>query len=111
MVFTSVVFIFYFLPLTVLLYFLVSLTGSQRAKNWVLLIASLIFYSWGGLQYTFLILFSTIVNFVMGLFLDRSPHHRKGWLAAAMVVNLALLGFFKYFNFFYRHGSGYFADF
>ena len=100
MVFTSVVFIFYFLPLTVLLYFLVSLTGSQRAKNWVLLIASLIFYSWGGLQYTFLILFSTIVNFVMGLFLDRNPHHRKGWLAAAMVVNLALLGFFKYFNFF-----------
>ncbi len=100
MVFTSVVFIFYFLPLTALLYFLVSRTGSQKAKNWVLLLASLVFYSWGGLQYTFLILFSTIVNFVLGLFLDRSPHHRRRWLVAAVVVNLALLGFFKYFNFF-----------
>lgn len=100
MVFTSVIFIFYFLPLTALLYFLVSRTGSQKAKNWVLLLASLVFYSWGGLQYTFLILFSTIVNFILGLFLDRSPHHRRRWLVAAVVVNLALLGFFKYFNFF-----------
>ena len=102
MVFTSTIFIFAFLPIVLILYFLAAGTGNQRVKNLVLLLASFVFYSWGGLQYTFLILFSTAVNFILGIWIDQCADggKRRRRLVWAMLINLGVLGFFKYFNFF-----------
>ncbi len=101
MIFSSVFFIFIFLPIVLLLYFLVP----KILKNPVILIASLIFYAWGEPVYILLMIFSILFNYLTGLEIDdcRSKGLDKKartafWLAVG--VNLGILGFFKYFGFF-----------
>lgn len=94
MLFSSLVFLWYFLPVTVLLYFLVP--GINR-KNGILLAASLFFYAWGEPKYVILMIISIILNFGFGILIDKKPV--KIWLFLCVAVNLALLGYFKYFNF------------
>lgn len=97
MLFSSLVFLTVFLPMVLFLYFF----APVQAKNHVLLIASIIFYSWGEPVYLFLMLFSAAFNYYMGLEIDsRSGKLRKTSLAFAVLVNLFILGFFKYFGFF-----------
>ena len=100
MIFSSVFFIFIFLPLTLVLYFLVPRAG----KNVVLLISSLIFYAWGEPIYIVLMMFSIVYNYISGVEIDY--YRNKGnrgkmrfvfWMAVA--VNLAVLMFFKYYGF------------
>lgn len=95
MVFSSVTFLFYFLPITLALYFV----APFGMKNGILLIASLFFYAWGEPIYIFLMIFSVIANYLLGLALDRTCDHKRLVLVAAIVLNLAILGFFKYANF------------
>ena len=95
MIFSSVTFLFLFLPLTLLLYYLVPM----RAKNYVLLLASLIFYAWGEPVYVILMLYSILLNYGMGLLMDRAPDYKKQVLAFTVVMNLLILGFFKYYGF------------
>jgi alginate O-acetyltransferase complex protein AlgI len=95
MVFSSITFLFYFLPATLLLYFL------TKWKNLALLLASLFFYSWGEIQFVFVILVSCALNYGIGLFVaDDDPAVRKSALAFGIVANLSLLAFFKYAAFF-----------
>ncbi len=96
MVFSSITFLFYFLPLFLLAYFLLP------AKNITLLLASLLFYAWGEVEYTLLLLFSIAINYVFGRligFTAAMPKRQKIMLGLGVAANLLLLCYFKYFNF------------
>lgn len=100
MIFSSIFFLFVFLPVTLILYFLVP----WKLKNTVLLIVSLIFYAWGEPVYVFLMLFSILFNYISGIEIHkyREENNEKFlrfsfWFT--VVVNLAILGFFKYYGF------------
>ena len=98
MVFSSIVFLFTFLPLVLLLYFLIP----RPAKNIVLLAASLIFYAWGEPVYVFLMLLSILLNYFCGLEIaERAEQGQmaRGIFFFSIAVNLGLLGFFKYAGF------------
>ena len=98
MVFSSIEFIFYFLPVVLLVYYLVP----KGAKNVVLLIASLLFYAWGAPDFICIFIASMICNFMITNKMHRTPEGkaRKGWLAASLVLNIGILAYFKYMNFF-----------
>ena len=98
MVFSSIEFIFYFLPVVLLVYYLVP----KAAKNIVLLIASLLFYAWGAPNFICIFIASMICNFMITNKMHRTPEGkaRKGWLAASLVLNIGILAYFKYMNFF-----------
>ena len=98
MVFSSTIFLFFFLPLTLLAYFVVG----PRGRNAILLAASLLFYAWGETVYLLVMLFSIAANYLFGLLIDQARQRgRRGGLAfvCAVATNLGLLGFFKYANF------------
>ncbi len=101
MVFSSPLFLFYFLPVILLLYYLVP-RKQIFWKNVVLLIGSLFFYAWGEPVYVLLMLFSIVMDYGLGLWLEHEKTrggHPGRVLALAVVLNLLLLGFFKYANF------------
>lgn len=95
MVFSSLIFLYVFLPVCLGIYFL---TKDVRKKNIVLLAASLLFYAWGEPVWIVLLLFSSTMNFVMGWLIDQAKDTPKAkkYLIASIVMNLALLGIFKY---------------
>ena len=96
MVFNSVVFLFCFLPLSLLLYYLVP----GRAKNAVLLAESLIFYCWTGIEFLPLIAALIVFNYLWALLTARAKAKLRGLLPlAAVLVNLGVLVYFKYANF------------
>jgi len=80
------------------LYFLVP----RRLKNPVLLVFSLFFYAWGEPVYVFLMIGTVVFNYIFGRMIDspRFSNHSKLWTAAAVIINLVLLGIFKYTDFF-----------
>jgi len=94
MLFSSIVFLFFFLPLTLLLYY--ALSFSRLAQNGLLLLASLLFYAWGEPVYVLLMLFSIGFNALMGYLV---AGRRKLWLVVAVGCNLGLLFVFKYLGF------------
>lgn len=98
MLFSSLVFIWYFLPAVFLLYYLFPW---KQAKNLVLLAASLFFYAWGEPKYILLMLMSIACNYLFGLCLHTASQKgtKKFFLLLCLTVNLGLLGYFKYFNF------------
>lgn len=96
MVFSSLPFLFMFLPITFALYYLVP----KKAKNILLLIASLIFYAWGEPVYVFLMLLTCLVGWGTGLLMEKQPNHSKKILVITVIFYLLVLGFFKYANFF-----------
>ncbi len=95
MVFSSIIFIFMFLPLFLLCYFLVK---DIKKKNLVLLIFSLIFYAWGEPFYIFLMLFMIIVNYYLTIEMDKKKS--KKILVLLIIIDLLSLFSFKYLNFF-----------
>ena len=98
MVFSSMTFLLLFLPVLLLAYFL---AGSIPRRNAVLLTASLLFYAWGEPVCVLAMLFSSAVNWLCGLAIDRadSPRARKHALLLGAAVSLGLLIYFKYFSF------------
>ncbi len=99
MVFSSIIFVFAFLPLTLIFYFIAEKTGKMCFKNTVVLIASLVFYAWGGLKYLFLLAGLVVVNYVSGVLMERVPKHKTLFLTLGLLVDLLSLIFFKYLNF------------
>ncbi len=98
MLFSSLEFLYLYLPLTLLLYFVLPL----RWRNAVLLAVSLIFYGWGEPVYLFLMVFTVAVDYAAGLLIERNvnrPRRARNWLIVAVIVNLGLLAFFKYSTF------------
>ncbi len=99
MVFSSTVFLFLFLPITVLLYYC-PLVKSRKLKNIILLIVSLLFYAWGEPLFVFLMLFSIVINYFLGIKVSKENKNRKKYLILAYVYNLFMLFIFKYLTFF-----------
>ena len=98
MVFSSIPFLFYFLPLCLILYYLVPF----RWKNYVLLAFSLLFYAWGEPVYILLMIFETLSDYTLGLCMDRAdqrPAVRRLCLLLSILIDLGCLGFFKYADF------------
>jgi alginate O-acetyltransferase complex protein AlgI len=120
MVFSSYLFLFYFLPLALVCYY----TAPRRARHLVLTVLSYVFYGWANPLFVVLLLVSTVIDYVCGLAIaraharaglaepdalapsldgmippERQPRAARVWLAASIVSNLSMLGFFKYFNF------------
>ncbi|ACT04673.1 MBOAT family O-acyltransferase [Paenibacillus sp. JDR-2] len=98
MVFSSLLFLFIFLPAVFLLYWL----SPRRGKNLILFLASLVFYAWGEPVYIVIMLISTVTDYSFGLLLSKpewGPKRRKGIVVASVIVNLALLSYFKYADF------------
>ena len=91
MVFVSPVFLFLFLPLTILGYYFMH----PKLKNVWLFLMSFIFYSWGGLAYSLLFLFSSYINFLFGIWMEKS-NNKKLILIISIIWNLGILMFFKY---------------
>jgi alginate O-acetyltransferase complex protein AlgI len=97
MVFSSITFLFYFLPIFLVLYFLMP---AIKGKNVVALLFSLLFYAWGEPRFVSILLFSIVFNFCAALLIDaRSGAARRFALAVAVAGNLLVLAVFKYSNF------------
>ena len=122
MVFSSIPFLFFFLPLCFICYSL-SLLGVQtqaapfssgvweRRANGILLVFSLIFYAWGEPVYILLMLFASAVDFCNGLLMERfgkTKEKRRVFLIISIVINLSVLAFFKYADFFIETVNGIF---
>lgn len=99
MVFSSLVFLFYFLPIALLSYYITP----RKLRNTVLLIISLLFYGWGEPIYILIMIFSFTVDYIHGLLIEKyrsDDKKAKMVLFSSIIINLGLLSFFKYYNFF-----------
>lgn len=95
MVFSTIIFLCAFLPLTIIGYYLMP----KQGKNIFLLLCSLFFYAWGEPAYVFVMLGSIMCNYILGMAIGSFERKRKLWLILAIVLNLAVLGVFKYSGF------------
>lgn len=97
MVFSSLVFLFVFLPVVLTLYYI----SSKKYRNYLLLLASLFFYAWGEPTYVLIMLISIVINYFCGLLVEenRTEKMRKISLVFSIVFNITMLGVFKYSGF------------
>ena len=100
MVFSSIFFLFTFLPLSLLIYWM----SPAKIKNFTLLAVSLFFYAWGEPVYVLLMIASILTNFVFGIFIEselikEKRAVRRALFISAVVFNILILGFFKYYGF------------
>ncbi|MBQ7385193.1 MAG: MBOAT family protein [Ruminococcus sp.] len=96
MLFSSIPFLFYFLPCVLLLYFVTP----KKLKNLTLLISSLVFYAWGEPRLVLLMLITVSVGYVFGILTEFVPKVKKLWLILAVCIELGFLVYFKYVDFF-----------
>ena len=96
MLFSSITFLFYFLPILLIVYFVVP----KKFKNLVLFIFSLFFYFYGEPKYVFLLLISCIINYIMGSLIEKHRKYAKVFLIITLVYNIGQLLYFKYLDFF-----------
>lgn len=98
MLFSSIPFLYYFLPLVLMVYFL----APKKLRNAVLLVFSLVFYGWGEPKYLFLMIFSIALFYGCGLAIGKAKTRKmkKFWLTISIVSGVALLAVFKYADFF-----------
>ena len=95
MLFSSLSFLYYFLPAVLIVYFLVP----ERGKNPVLLLASLLFYGWGEPKYVALMMLTITLFYLCGLAMGRWPGRKRAFLVLSVALGAALLGIFKYADF------------
>ena len=93
MVFTSISFIYYFLPLLLICYFVVP----KKFRNIILLMFSVLFYFYGEPKYILLMLIEVLISYVVGLLIDK--YKSKNILIIGIFIHVLLFGIFKYFNF------------
>lgn len=98
MLFSSMTFVYMFLPLVCLAYKIVC----KDLKNYVLLLASILFYAWGEPRYLAIMLLTILVNYIGAYYISRSKNniHRKLLLTVTVIIDISFLFYFKYFNFF-----------
>lgn len=99
LVFSSLLFLFLYLPVVLLIYYITP----RKFRNLLLFIVNLIFYGWGEPVYVVLMIFSTAVDYTCGYFIakyrETDKKKAKGFVLASVIINLSLLGFFKYAGF------------
>lgn len=99
MVFSSITFLYFFLPAVLLIYYI----SPKKIKNIVLLLSGLFFYAWGEPVYVVIMIFSSFIDYAAGLIIDKYDDNQKKRTAAllvSLIINLGLLGVFKYSGFF-----------
>lgn len=98
MVFSSIFFLLYFLPVFLLVYHFID----KKYKNYWVLVSSIFFYAWGAPEFIFVVLVATVIDFfiVNKVFSSRTLRTKKRWLVLSLMLNLGLLAYFKYANFF-----------
>ena len=96
MVFSSLLFLFWFIPIFFAVYYVVPV----KWRNVVLFAGSIIFYAWGEPKFLILIFISIIVNYIAGVLMDKTESHKKAVLVSALVFDFAMLFVFKYTGFF-----------
>lgn len=108
MVFSSLTFLFAFLPLTLIIYYLVP----QKAKNIVILVSGLLFYAWGEPIYVLAMIASTFIDYTAGRIIakyDNDEKKRRICLIVSLIMNLGLLGTFKYLGFLINSANAWFG--
>ena len=95
MLFSSMTFVYIFLPIVLALYLL----ARKDLQNYILLIASIIFYAWGEPRYLAIMLLTILINYIGANYISRNTKHRKLLLIITILANLSFLFYFKYFNF------------
>lgn len=98
MVFSSMIFLFVFLPVILFTYYVV--LQNHKYRNIFLFFASLVFYAWGEPTYVLLMIFSIFINFRIGLLIDKCDENKNNILLIGIISNLIFLFMFKYENFF-----------
>ena len=93
MVFSSLIFLYAFFSLSLAGY---ALCRTQKQQNLVLLIFSLVFYAWGDPKYTLLLMFMALVSWFCASQVERQPEKGKLWVLLASVIDIGLIGYFKY---------------
>ena len=94
MVFSSIIFMFTFLPIILVTYYL----SPRKLKNFILLLGSLVFYAWGEPIYIILMILTIVINYVLALLIKNQKGRRKIFILT-LVLNVGMLGFFKYYDF------------
>ncbi|WP_410494998.1 MBOAT family O-acyltransferase [Cellulosilyticum sp. ST5] len=108
MVFSSLLFLFIFLPVFLTVYFILP----KNLRNLILFLASLMFYAWGEPVYVSIMIFSTVLDYTCGCIIDRFRKHKlipKLGLGLSLIGNLGMLGFFKYADFFISNTNALFG--
>ena len=95
MLFSSLLFLFIFLPIFLLIYYLVP----SKIKNIVLLVFSLIFYAWSGPKYVILLLVVSLLNYLGAILLNKYKNKKRLVVILCIITNILILGYFKYSNF------------
>ncbi len=105
MLFSSMTFVFLFLPIVCLIYLL----AKKELHNAILLAASILFYAWGEPRYLAIMILTILANYVGAIALDKHKKYKKPILLATIAVDLSFLLYFKYFNFFIDNINSIFA--
>ena len=95
MIFSSISFLFYFLPILLMAYYVLP----KKCRNVVLLVASLIFYFYGEPKYILLMLFTIIQTYILGILIDKYKDKSKYFLIISIVISIGMLIYFKYIDF------------
>ena len=95
MLFSSLVFLFFFLPLLVVVYYL----SPKSIRNTILVLASIFFYAWSSVSHLLILIASILLNFAFAKLIENSSRHREAWLTIGIVFNISLLICFKYLYF------------
>ena len=100
MLFSSYEFIFIFLPITIIVYFLLNKLKNKKIQQIFLIIASLFFYAYYNIGYLAIILCSIVINFIISKIIIAKTNHKKLIFILGLIFNIGLLGYYKYTNFF-----------
>jgi alginate O-acetyltransferase complex protein AlgI len=100
MVFSSTIFLFGFLPAVIILYYVQQLLGPKNLRNAVLLFASYLFYLYGAAGFVLVLIGSTMADYLLVLLIERDVRRKRLWLVLAVLLNIGLLAYFKYADFF-----------
>ena len=100
MVFSTTIFLFGFLPAVIISYYGQQLLSPKKLRNVVLLFFSYLFYLYGAAGFLLILILSTLADYVLGRLIDRKVKYRRLWLSFSLLLNLGLLVYFKYANFF-----------
>lgn len=99
MLFSSLIFLYMFFPINIILYFI---SKNNTYRNIILLCFSMFFYAWGEPFFIFLMIISAFINYIFAIYINKSKKtiKSKALLVVSIIINLFILAFFKYFNFF-----------
>jgi alginate O-acetyltransferase complex protein AlgI len=100
MVFSSTFFLFGFLPAVIIFYFGQRLLFQRKLRNAVLLFFSYLFYLYGAASFLLILILSTLADYLLGLLIERNLKQQNLYLSLSLILNLGLLAYFKYANFF-----------